>query len=114
LFEIELGSLTSWLIVTGGSLRKKVTVITVEQERVVEIRWRGQRRESRCEQCDADARMLTADEAAAIAGVSLGVISGWAAAGRLHITTTSEGLLLVCLNSLGRMPNGKLLDVASE
>lgn len=95
-------------------MRKKVTVITVEQERVVEIRWRGRTRESRCEQCGADARMLTADEAAAIAGVSPAVLSGWAEAAGLHLTTTSEGLLLVCLNSLGRIPHGKPLDLANE
>jgi excisionase family DNA binding protein len=47
--------------------------------------------------------MLTPDEAAVVAGVGLPGIYGLLEAGRLHFTKTSEGLVLVCLNSLGRL-----------
>jgi excisionase family DNA binding protein len=93
----------------GGSLKKRVTIITVEQERIIEIHWQGQRRESLCQQCGAEVRMLTPDEAAGLIGVSPPTVCDWAETGRLHFTKTSDGLLLVCLNSLSRLPIGRLI-----
>lgn len=90
-------------------MRKRVTIITVEQERTIEIHWQGQRRESLCEQCGGEARMLTPGEAAAVAGVSPQMVCGWVETGRLHFTKTPDGLLLVCLDSLSRLPNGRLI-----
>jgi hypothetical protein len=52
---------------TGGNLKKRVTTITVEKERIVEIRWRGRKKELRCEQCGTEVCLLAADEAAAVA-----------------------------------------------
>ena len=89
---------------------KKVTIISVEKERVIEIRWQGQRRESLCEQCGIEVLMLTLDETAVLARVSSGLVRGWVETGRVHFTKNSDGLLLVCLNSLGRLPDGRLID----
>jgi hypothetical protein len=90
-------------------LRKKVTIISVEKERVIEIRWQGPRREILCEQCGARVRMLTADEAAVVAGVSPSAVCDWVETGRVHFTRDSDGLLLVCLNSIGCLPEGRLI-----
>jgi hypothetical protein len=46
-------------------LKKRVTTIIVEKERIVEIRWRGSR-EILCEQCGTEVRLLTAEEAGAL------------------------------------------------
>ena len=86
-------------------MKKRVTIISVERERVVEIRWRGRARESLCAQCGRKARMLTPDEAAVVAGVNSPGIYRLVETGRLHFTKTSEGLVLVCLNSLGLLAN---------
>ena len=91
-----------------GTLRKRVTIISVEKERVIEIRWQGRNRESGCEQCGTQTRLLTPGEAALVAGVSSSLICDWVETGRVHFTKTSEGLLLVCLNSLGRLLNGRV------
>lgn len=80
-------------------MRKKVTIISVEKERVIEIRWQGRSRESLCEQCGVQARMLTLDEAAVVAGVSPSQVRDWVDTGGVHFTRTSDGLL-VCLDSL--------------
>lgn len=94
----------------GENLRKKVTVITVDKERVIEIHWHGQRRESRCEMCRSQVCLLTPDEAAVVAGVSPLIICRWIETGRVHFTRTSDDLLLVCLNSLGQLPSLTLSD----
>ena len=88
-----------------GTLRKRVTIVSVEKERVVEIRGLRRSRESGCEQCGVETRLLTPDEAALIAGVSPSLVCDWVETGRVHFTKTSDGLLLVCLNSLGRLLN---------
>jgi len=87
-----------------------VTIISVEKERVIEIRWQGRKRESGCEQCGIRTRLLTLDEAALVAGVSSSLICGWIETGRVHLKKTPEGLLLVCLNSLGHLLNGRVYE----
>ena len=92
----------------GGTLRKRVMIISVERERVIEIRRRGNGSEEWCEQCGTKTRMLAPEELAVIAGMSLPVARGLVETGRLHSTRTQNGLLLVCLNSLQVLSNGKL------
>ena len=53
-----------------------------------------------CGVCAGPSGLLTPDEAAAVAGVSPRVIREWAEAARLHSVETSDGALLICLNSL--------------
>ena len=90
-------------------MRKRVTTITVESERVIEIRWQGRRRERRCERCGVEVRMLTPSEAAAVADVSSQTVLGWVEAGFVHFIKTSEGLL-VCLDSLGPLAYRRLSE----
>jgi hypothetical protein len=53
-----------------------------------------------CPSCAGHSVMLTPDEAAAVAGINPRVVHEWAEAARLHSVETSDGALLICLNSL--------------
>jgi hypothetical protein len=44
--------------------------------------------------------MIAPEEAMAVAGVSSREIYRWVEAGRVHFLETSEGFLLICLDSL--------------
>ncbi|HEX5733898.1 MAG TPA: hypothetical protein VF131_13780 [Blastocatellia bacterium] len=81
-------------------MKKRVTIISVERERVVEIRLQGRTGEGWCEQCRIRAHMLKPEELAAIAGFSPSQVFRLLETGRLHCIRTAEGLLFVCLNSL--------------
>ena len=79
---------------------KKRIEITVETDRM----WFTGQRQSHpsvwCAECTEPSEMVTAIEAAAIAGVDSRTIYRRVAAEELHFAETSEGLLLICLNSL--------------
>ena len=81
-------------------MKKRVTIISVERERIVEIRLRGQANEGWCEHCHTRTRMLTPEELSVIAGFGSTRVLRLVEAGRLHSIRTREGLLFVCLNSL--------------
>lgn len=92
-------------------VRRKRTEIMIE---IDELIWlpptnQGPRR-ARCSDCGAEALMLTPQEAAAIGQVSVRQINRSIEAGEVHFLETAEGLLLVCMNSLGTMrPSRSLL-----
>jgi len=73
--------------------------ITVENERLLVFSQR-QGTESWCEDCHATVRMLSPAEASALAAVSDRTIFRQIESRRLHFTETSEGAVLICLNSL--------------
>jgi hypothetical protein len=73
--------------------------ITVEKERLLVVSQR-QGTESWCEECSARVRMLRPGEAAAVANVSDRTIFRQIESRRLHFNETSDGAVLVCLNSL--------------
>ena len=52
-----------------------------------------------CAECGAEADWATLEAAAAMSGVSPGLIRRLAAAGRLHLAEDTEGTCRVCLNS---------------
>jgi hypothetical protein len=52
-----------------------------------------------CASCNAEIHMLTAFEAARLAGVSSYTIFGWAETGLIHHITTPKGVLLICSGS---------------
>jgi len=83
-------------------MKRKRTKITIEMTRVVEI-GRPQRVVAWCADCGVRAEWVTVDEAALLAGVSSRTIFRRAEAERLHSTETTEGLLFICLNSLGQI-----------
>ena len=81
--------------------RKRITEITIEADRTLLVTGRRRRRPTAwCPACNAEVEMLTAFEAAALAGVSSYTIFAWSEADRLHCRLTPEGVLLVCLDSL--------------
>lgn len=84
------------------------TEIRVEIERRVVVRKNARApRRALCELCRTETEMVTADNAARLAGCSSRAIFGWVERGRLHFTETDEKILLVCRNSLGELLNIK-------
>lgn len=73
--------------------------ITVEKERLLVVGHQHEV-ESWCEECSARVRMLRPGEAAAVAAVSDRTIFRQIESHRLHFTETSQGAVLICLNSL--------------
>jgi hypothetical protein len=79
---------------------KKRTEITVETERVLVIRRRYQAIETWCDLCAEKVVMIRPDQAAAVCGRSLRAIFGAIEQTRLHFVEQSDGMILICLNSL--------------
>ena len=73
--------------------------ITVETRRLVIGRSTSQT-PVYCPVCSSPVRLVTPDEAAAMAAVSTRTIYRWVEAGQLHLMETAEQPLLICLNSL--------------
>ena len=80
--------------------KKRRIEITVETDREWLIRRRSGSRPVWCAECSQESEMVSAIEAAWLAGVDSNTIYKWAGAGSVHFTETSERLLLICLNSL--------------
>ena len=76
------------------------TEITVETERVLVIRGTKQARLTWCPSCAEQVKMVTPEQASAIARVTARTIYRWVEAEKLHFAETPAGWLLVCLNSL--------------
>jgi excisionase family DNA binding protein len=85
----------------GGSVRtRKRTEITIETERIVVLSRRKVSVVSWCYECGLRIKMVTVDEAAAMAGLSSRTVYRWIEAEKIHSIETSERLLLVCPRSL--------------
>ena len=78
--------------------RTRRVAITVERDERLVIRRSGNVLPVWCSQCPG--RVITTDEAVAVAGISSRAIHRRAEAGDVHFMETRDGLLLVCLNSL--------------
>jgi excisionase family DNA binding protein len=76
------------------------TKVTVETHQVLVIRRGRHFGEDWCIQCCQQVKMITADEAAVLTGVSLRTICQRVEANKLHFKETGDGLLFICLNSL--------------
>jgi hypothetical protein len=81
------------------AMMRKRTEITVEIDRLLIIH-KPKRVVAWCAPCARHRNMLATDDAAIAARVSSSTIFRWAESGRLHSTETSEGLLLICPESL--------------
>ena len=79
---------------------KKRTEITVETERILVIRRRYRAIETWCDSCAEQVVMIRPDQAAAVSGQSLRAIFGDIERDTLHFMEQSDGMLLICLNSL--------------
>lgn len=80
--------------------KKKRTHITVKSDQVLVIRRPGRSLTAWCTECCSLVNMIAPEEAMAVAGVSSREIYRWVEAGRVHFLETSEGFLLICLDSL--------------
>ena len=74
--------------------------ITLERDEVSVIRRPVHRAPTWCTECRASVRMITPDEAVAVAGRSAREIYRWVEAGRVHFLESPQGLLSICLRSL--------------
>lgn len=79
---------------------KSRTEITIETDEIMVLRHRIKVSRSWCAQCSEQTALVTADQAAVVAGVSSRTIYRWVEADKLHFMETPEGLLLICLNSI--------------
>lgn len=81
-------------------MTRRVTMITIEKERSIEIISRHLRVKGWCRQCNRPVVMLAPEKAAVIAGVGPRLIYRWVEAGQLHFLETDRGLVRICLDSL--------------
>lgn len=85
--------------------RKTTLISTVTHETLsVRLNAGAQVRRARvmCEVCEAEMPMLTPEEAAPLVGLSVRAINRFVEDGSIHFKETPDGLLLVCLDSIGR------------
>jgi len=82
--------------------RKRRIEITVETHEVVVLRPRQRFIQAWCEKCAEQVKMITVDEAAAVAGVTSRTMYRWVEAEKTHFSETPEGRLLICPNSLSK------------
>ena len=78
----------------------KRTEITIETDRIVVLSRRKVSVVSWCRECNRRVKMVTADEAASIAGVTSRTIYRWVDSEKLHFNETSQGSLLICCESI--------------
>jgi hypothetical protein len=85
----------------GETNTKRRIEITVEKHRVLTIGTRKISAVGWCAPCGMKVRMVTAEDASRIAQVTPRTIYRWAETRQLHFTESQDGLLLICLKSLG-------------
>lgn len=88
---------------------KRRVEIIMEQQRLMIVSTRRVSAVGWCASCDFKVRMVTAEHAARIAGVTPRTVYRLAELGQLHFTELQEGLLLICLESLLARDNGNSL-----
>ena len=81
-------------------MAKKTTRITVKTERVWVISRRQPAASGWCPDCATEVTLVTAQAAAARAGLGLRALCRLVEEGRLHFTETADQSLWICLNSL--------------
>ena len=80
--------------------RRKKTEIIVERDQVLVITRLDHRAPQACAECGEQSQMVSVDDAASIAGLSARAVYRMVETGQVHFSETTEGSLLVCLNSL--------------
>jgi hypothetical protein len=80
-------------------IRSKTEII-VETHRILTIKRGSRRWLAWCEECDRQAQMVTADEAAILCRVSSRAIYQLIETGELHFRETPDGGTLICADSL--------------
>lgn len=79
---------------------KRTTVITIEMHRLTVVRPRRPSVLAWCERCGRQVRMVTPEQAAALAGTRPRAIYRRVESGDLHFVETGAGALLICSASL--------------
>ena len=79
---------------------KRRTEITIEKRRIIFMNRSKVSVARYCEECGQTVRMVTADVAAALSGLSTRTIYRRVESGDVHYTETPEGPLLICATSL--------------
>ena len=92
----------------GDVKTRKRTEISIETHRQLVIRRRKDSALAWCPECAAQVKMVTPEEAAIVACVSSRTIYRWVEIHKLHFSETSEGLLLICIDSV--LPCSEVLD----
>ena len=83
-----------------GSLETKTHRIAIEIDEVVFVRFSNPFGMAWCPGCANEVVMVTPEQAAVIAQVSVRDINRRVEAGQVHFLETTEGALLVCMSSL--------------
>ena len=87
-------------------MKRKRTEITIEFDEVIHATGQSHRLSwAWCPGCDAETTMVSPQQAAVIAGVTVRVINRWVESELVHFLETGDGLLLLCVNSLGECVN---------
>ena len=79
------------------------TEIIAETHRILTIKRGSRYRLGWCEECGSEVRMVTADEAAIVAGLGSRAIYQLIEGRTLHFLETPDRVVFVCLNSLGNL-----------
>ncbi len=74
--------------------------IVIETNRRLTVSRRGKIAVSVCQQCNQPVAWVTPEEAVILTGISSRAVYQMAETGKVHFTETSEGFLMVCLDSL--------------
>jgi hypothetical protein len=80
--------------------RRKKTEIIVERDQVLVIKRLNSQAAEWCDQCLKETRMVSVDEAAAVAGISERTVYRRVEDDLVHFTETTEGQLMICITSL--------------
>ena len=83
-------------------MRRKHTEVAIEIDEVALVQdFSNQIERAWCVECASDVFMVTPAQAAVIARVTVRDINRRVEAGAVHFLETTEGALLVCVNSIG-------------
>jgi hypothetical protein len=85
---------------------KRSAEITVETDEIVVLKGSAGAVRLYCPACGGDVLMISPEQAARIAGVSARTVSACVESRKIHFSKTSEGLLLVCPDSLAVLRAG--------
>ena len=80
-------------------VKKRRTEITLEVDEVIYMA-RHRLTRAWCPACGSEAQMLTPEQAAAVAGVTVRAVNRRVEDGSVHFLETPDGRLLVCADSL--------------
>jgi hypothetical protein len=103
LLQAGIAGRCSALDVRGRVKVRKKTTVSVETERILTIRRRWHETDGWCEGCGKQVKFVTPETASAVSGLSVRAICRMVETDKVHFMETSNGSLLICLNSLLRL-----------